>query len=175
MLRETGLRQPVRDWYRTRILTEIGGPQRYTDLIALLGEPNASLPYLLVIELQSVPAALKLRVLLEECAILDSRARHGPDFDGLYIALPALVHLTGRAPATEQDYRLPAGTHAKPICWDIEADDARATLAGVASKELSWGMLFWVALMNGGGADDVIRDWKDVVFATVEGRGYSHS
>jgi hypothetical protein len=80
--------------------------------------------------------------------------------------------MQGRCPEEVLDMILPdgSGTRYAPLVWNVAADDAGQTLEAVASGQLPWGMLFWVALMDGGGEDTVIGRWKEVVTALVSDR-----
>jgi hypothetical protein len=59
------------------------------------------------------------------------------------------------------------GTRHAPLVWNVGEDNAPATLEAVANGQLSWGMLFWVALMAEGQQDAVIARWREVVEQVV--------
>ncbi len=159
-----------RAWLDTRSLPLPGGPERTADLIAALDDVGAAdQPWLLVLEFQAQVDADKLDVTLEEVAVLRSRARHGEDRKGKYNVTAGLVYLRGRCPEAVLDMTLPdgSGTRHAPLVWNVADDDARQALEAVASGRSSWGLLFWVALMAGGGDDALIGRWKEVVAAIV--------
>jgi hypothetical protein len=54
--------------------------------------------------------------------------------------------------------------------WNVGEDTASTAIEAVASGQVSWGMLFWVALMADGGDDANIVRWKEVVAAVVTDR-----
>jgi hypothetical protein len=162
---------PFREWLDTRAIPLPGGPDRTADLVAALDDP-AGQPVLLVFEFQSRHDPNKLDVTLEEAAILRGRARHGDDRKGKYRVLTALIYLQGRCPDELLDMTLPGGfgTRHAPLVWNLEADDAPATLEAVAEGRLSRGMLFWVPLMANGEHAGVVVRWREVVTTVVSDR-----
>ncbi len=173
LLAGKGVALAFRDWLDTRSFPLPGGPDRTADLVAALDDPAAAdKPWLLVLEFQARVDPDKLDVTLEEVAILRSRVRHGEDRKGKYKVLAGLVYLQGRCPEEVLDMTLPdgSGTRYAPLVWNVAADDAGRTLEAVARGEFSWGMLFWVVLMEGGGEDAVISRWEEVVTAMVSDR-----
>lgn len=168
LLEGTGLVLTFQRWFPTGTVPRLQSPERTADSIAVLDDPAApDRPWLLVAEFQTRPEPRKIRVLLEEAAILASRARWGDDRD--YLVMPAMVHLTGRADPAEVDMRSPSGQGLlhKPIIWDVATDDAAAVLERVAAGEASWAMLFWLPLMKGGGEEIIVKRWREVILATV--------
>jgi hypothetical protein len=173
VLAPTGVALRFRDWLDTRTLPLPGGPDRIADLVAALDDPAApDRPALLVLEFQAQHDPDKLDVTLEEAAILRGHARHGDDRKGKYRVLTALVYLRGSCPEGVLDMTLPGGfgTRHAPLLWDVAGDDARVLLDAVAGGAASWGMLFWVPLMAGGGEEAVVGRWKEVVAAVVAER-----
>jgi hypothetical protein len=57
------------------------------------------------------------------------------------------------------------GTRHEPLVWNVAQDSAPAALEAVAAGQLSWGMLFWVPLMHGGGDAATIVRWKELASA----------
>jgi len=165
-----GMSLRFRDWLDTRAFPLPGGPDRTADLVAGLDDPAAEeKPWLMVLEFQAQVDPDKLDVTLKEVAILRSRARHGANRKGKYKVIAGLVYLQGRCPENVLEMTLPsgAGTRHAPLVWNVAEDDAAQTLEAVAEGRLPWGMLFWVALMGGGGEEGVIGRWKEVVLAKV--------
>jgi hypothetical protein len=160
-----------REWLDTRTIPLPGGPERIANLVAALDDP-AGAPALLVFEFQAQHDRDKLDVTLEEAGILRGHARHGPDRQGKYRVLTALVYLQGRCPEAVLDMTLPGGfgTRHAPLVWNVAEDSAPATLEAVPSGSLSWGMLFWVPLMVEGQQDAVIARWREVVVQVVSDR-----
>jgi hypothetical protein len=173
LLAASGLALAFREWLDTRTLPLPGGPERIADLVAALDDPAADdKPWLMVLELQAQVDLDKLDVTLEEVALLRSRTRHGEDRKGKYKVLVGLVYLQGQCPEEVLDMTLPngLGTRHAPLIWNVAGDNAAEMLEAVARGEISWGMLFWIALMAGGGEESVIARWKEVVLARVEDR-----
>jgi hypothetical protein len=171
VLAQRGVALGFRDWLDTRTLPLPGGSERIANLVAALEDPADGLA-LLVFEFQSQHDPDKLDVTLEEVGILRCRARHGTDRQGKYRVLTALVYLVGRCPDAVLDMTLPGGfgTRHAPLVWNLSEDNAPATLEAVARGELSWGMLFWVALMAEGQQPAVIARWREVVVGAVPDR-----
>lgn len=170
LLRPSGRVLDFREWLDTRTLPLPGGPDRIADLVAALDDPAAAdRPWLLVLEFQAQEDPDKLEATLVEASVLRAYARRGPERRGRYCVLCGLVYLRGRCPNGVLDMTVPGGygTRHAPLVWDIDADDAFAALATVAADPSSWGLLFWVPLMAGGGEDAVVSRWREVVEAVV--------
>jgi hypothetical protein len=56
------------------------------------------------------------------------------------------------------------------FAWDVAEDDAAQALGDFESGRTTWGVLFWVALMKGGGDAEVIRRWLRLVQAAPQSR-----
>jgi hypothetical protein len=171
LLAESKVALRFREWLDTRTIPLPGGPERVADLLAAL-EDEEGKPWLLVFEFQSQLDPDKLDVTLEEAGILRGHARHGTDRKGKYRVLTALIYLQGRCPEAVLEMTLPGGfgTRHAPLVWNVGDDSASATLEAVANGLLSWGMLFWVALMAEGEQEGVIAHWREVVTAVVADR-----
>jgi hypothetical protein len=167
----TGAALPFREWLDTRTIPLPGGPDRTADLVAALDDPTGH-SVLVVFEFQSQHDPDKLDVTLEEAGILRGHARHGADRKGKYKVLTALVYLTGRCPDDVLDMTLPGGfgTRHAPLVWNVGEYNAPNTLEAVAGGQQSWGMLFWVPLMDGGQDTAVIARWREVVAQAVTDR-----
>jgi hypothetical protein len=173
VLTGAGLPLVFREWFDTRTIPLPGGPDRIADLVAALDNPVAlDMPWLLVLEFQAQIDPDKLDVTLEEVAVLRARVRHGSEREGRYKVAVGFVYMLDRCVDDSLDMRLPDGSGIRytPRIWNIADDNAAATLEAVASGSLSWGMLFWVPLMAGGGEGAVIARWKEVVTSHVEDR-----
>lgn len=156
---------------RTRVLLPLpGGPDRTADLVAALD--GAGGPTLLVLEFQSEHDPDKLDVTLEEAAVLRCRLRHGDDRKGKYRVLTALVYLQGQCPNAVIDMTLPGegGTRQAALVWNVGDDTATDALDAVAAGRSTWGTLFWVPLMVGGGDGGLITRWRQVVTERVSDR-----
>src|SRR5262249_19654889 len=117
------------------------------------------------------PEAGKIKVLLEEAAMLASRASWGEGRD--YFVLPAMVHLTGEADPRQMDMRTPAGSGLlhRPLLWDVARDNATEILAKAEAGVTPWAMLAWMPLMSGAGEEIIVQRWRDVLEKAVpEGR-----
>jgi hypothetical protein len=173
LLIPTRMSLPFREWLDTRTIPLPGGPERTADLVAALDDPSsADRLALMVFEFQAQADPDKLDVTLEEAGILRARARHGEDRKGKYRVLTALIYLVGRCPDGVIDMTLPGGfgTRHAPLVWNVGEDTASTAIEAVASGQISWGMLFWVALMADGGDDANIARWKEVVVQIVQDR-----
>jgi hypothetical protein len=145
-----------------------GGPARTADLVAALADPATSEPpWLPLLEFQAQEDPDEVDVTLEEVGILRSRARHGDNRKGKYRVLAGIVQLVGRCPEPVVDMVVEGGTWHGPLIWNIEEDDAAAVLEAVMTDTVSWGMLFWVALMTGADSEAVLRRWRELVLAKV--------
>jgi hypothetical protein len=173
LLAGSGLSLVFREWLDTRTIPLPRGSDRTADLVAAFDNsatPDA--PWLMVLEFQAQVDPDKLDVTLEEVAILRSRVRHGPERQGKYRVVAGLVYMRDRSPDDSLDMRLPdgSGTRHAPRIWTVAEDKAAATLETVASGSLSWGMLFWVPLMAGGGEEATIARWKELTSSRIDDR-----
>ncbi|MBI1918326.1 MAG: hypothetical protein HYS12_26845 [Planctomycetes bacterium] len=142
-------------------------------MVAALDNPaTADRPWLMVVEFQAQIDPDKLDATLEEVAILRSRARYGVERNGKYLVVAALVYLRDRCPEDVLDMTFPDGTGTRhaPLVWNVAEDHAAPALEAVAAGQMSWGMLFWLPLMAGGGNESAVARWKEVVAATVPDR-----
>ncbi|MFO0824625.1 MAG: hypothetical protein U0792_16155 [Gemmataceae bacterium] len=142
-------------------------------MVAALDDPkSADAPWLFVLEFQAQHDRDKLEVTLEEVAILRSRVRHGADRQGRYKVAAGLIYLRDRSREDNLDMRFPdgSGTCHVPRIWNVGIDDGATDVEGVAAGSLSWGLLFWIPLMVGGGDDDTITEWKEAVSSRVADR-----
>jgi hypothetical protein len=159
---------PFKEWADTRTLAQPGRTERTADLVAWLEEPAApDSPWLLLLEFQAQHDPEKLDVTLEMAARLRVHARHGQDRRARFRVMTGLIYLQGRCPETLLDMTLPEGfgTRHQPLIWNIEEEEAEATLTAVVAGQVSWGMLFWVPLMAGGDAVALIARWKETIMA----------
>jgi hypothetical protein len=162
-----------REWLDTRTLPLPGGPDRTADLVAALDDPAAAdRPWLMVVEFQAQLDPDKLEATLEEVALLRSRARHGEQRKGKYKVVAALVYLRDRGPEDVLDMTFPdgAGTRHAPLIWNVAEDNAASALEAIAAGQLSWGMLFWLPLMAGGGEESAVARWKEVSATVLDRR-----
>jgi hypothetical protein len=159
-----------REWLDTRTLPLPGGPDRAADLVAAL-EPESD-PSLLVLEFQNRHDADKLDTSLEVAGVLRARVRYGPNREGRYRVLTALVYLKGRCPDAVLDMTVAGGfgTRHAPLVWNVCDDGASAALDAVTSGTAPWGLLFWVPLMAGADSDALVHRWREVTLARVESR-----
>jgi hypothetical protein len=142
-------------------------------LVAALDDPSApDNPWLLVLEFQAQVDPDKVDVTLEEVAVLRCRARHGPNRQSKYKVTAELIYLLGIAPMERLDMTLPdgSGTWHAPLVWNVGSNVAVDTLEAVANGRAPSGLLFWIALMAGGGGEPVIRRWREVVAAAIPDR-----
>jgi hypothetical protein len=57
------------------------------------------------------------------------------------------------------------GTRHAPLVWNLEEDSADTAFASVAAGQATWGLLFWIPLMQGGGEVATIARWRELASA----------
>jgi hypothetical protein len=172
LLSGLAVRLRFREWVDTRTTPRPGDPDRTADRVAaLIDESAPDRPWLLVLEFQAQHDPDKLDVTLAEAGQLRVGVRHGEDRRGKYNVLAALVYLRGHCPEAVLDMTLPGGlgTRHAPLVWNVAADSASNTLEAVAGGSTTWGMLFWLPLMQEGSDPAVIQRWGELA-AAVPGR-----
>ncbi len=114
----------------------------------------------------------KLDVMLAEVARLRIELRHGDDRRGKYRVIPGLVYLRGRCPdeVLEMTIGPNCGVRLAPIVWNVAADSLEATLEGIRTGKLSWGMLFWAPLMAGADEPGLIQNWRELAAGVSDNR-----
>jgi hypothetical protein len=156
----------------TRTTPLPGQRDRTADKVAILEDPKEpAQPWLLLWEFQARHDAEKLDVTFVEADRLRTDFRHGPERKDKYKVLTALVYLTGVCPESELN-RLAGGFGSlhRPLIWNVGEDQALAVLDEAAAEQSLWGLLFWVALMRGGGVPGTIARWVEVVTQVAPGR-----
>jgi hypothetical protein len=172
LLSGLAVRLRFREWVDTRTTPRPGDPDRTADRVAaLIDESAPDRPWLLVLEFQAQHDPDKLDVTLAEAGQLRVSVRHGEDRRGKYNVLAALVYLRGRCPQGVLDMTLPGGfgTRHAPLVWNVADAVAGPSLASLAAGEATWGILFWIPLMQGGGDSATIARWRELA-AGVPGR-----
>jgi hypothetical protein len=168
LLRSTSHTAIVQRWIDTRSLPLPGGPDRTADLVAELRFDDGRL-VLLIWELQAQIDAAKWGVTLEEAAILHNRLRD--DSGQPYCVLTALVYLREQCPARELTLTVgDFGTRHRPLLWEVASDDAVEAVTALETGSEEWGWLYWVPLMAGGDAPELIARWRAVLTALVADR-----
>jgi len=167
-----GLSFLFRELYETRTTPLPGQRDRTADKVVILDDPaQPAQPWLLLWEFQASHDPEKLDVTLVEAARLRTDFRYGPDRKDKYKVLTALIYLTGICPEGELNMRAgDFGTLHRPLVWNIAEEQALQALDDVAEGRSSWGLLFWISLMHGGGEPATITRWMEVVTRTVPGR-----
>ncbi len=171
--RIAGLSLRFHQWEESRTTPVPGERDRTADKVAVLHDAAApERPWLLLAEFQAQHDADKLDVTLTEAARLRFAVRHGEDRRGRYRVLTALVYLRGACPDESLDMTTPSGlgTRHAPVIWNVADDRADATLDELAAGQTTWGILFWVPLMAGGGDALIIERWKELAGALPEAR-----
>ena len=149
-----------------------GGLDRTADRMLVLSDEAApQQPWLLAVEFQARHDEDKLDSTLVEVAQLRARARHGPDGKGKYKVLAGLVYLTGVCPEGVLDMTLTsgAGTRHAALVWNLARDSAVAALEELEAGATTWGILFWLPLMQGAGERDLVRRWLDLTRLAPQG------
>jgi hypothetical protein len=139
-----------------------GGLERTADRVFVLAdEADRAQPWLLVGEFQSAHDEDKLDTTLVEVAQFRARARHGPDGKGKYKLLAGLVYLVGECPQSVLDMTLTSGlgTRHAALVWNVASDHAAAALDELEVGAVTWGILFWVPLMQGADDRELVRRW----------------
>ena len=149
-----------------------GGLDRTADRVFVLSDEAApQQPWLLAAEFQTRHDEDKLDSTLVEVAQLRARARHGPDGKGKYKVLAGLVYLTGVCPEGVLDMTLTsgAGTRHAALVWNVARDSAAAALDELEAGATTWGILFWLPLMQGAGDRDLVRRWLGLTRLAPQG------
>lgn len=158
----TGLTLVFRRWLPTRGLPLPGGPDRDADRVA--DDANApERPWLLIFENQAQHDPDKPKVLQLEALVFLNHAKDTDRGGGELRPLPVFVYLRGECPRAGVEVRTPTGCGfvGTPAVWEVARDDAAECLAKLARGEVSWGALFWVPLMAGGGA--AAAEWRGLL------------
>ncbi len=154
-------------WLDTTTLAFPGEPDRVCDTVAEFAPRDGEGPRrLLDVESQSEPHADMLERLGEYAYRLRRGQRYGAGQEGKYQVVSVLLNLTGPAQRSELDMREAdldgAGLHQRVVLVTFAEEDAAATLAGIASGELSRGLLPWIPLMRGGEEPTIIMEWRSL-------------
>jgi hypothetical protein len=152
-------------WLDTTTLAFPGGPGRICDTVAEFEPPADEEPRrLLDVEAQSQPHADMLERLGEYAYRLRRSLRYGEKPARKYQVVSVLLNLTGPEQTPELDMRQPelddAGAHLVVVQVTFTTEDAALTLAGIASGELSRGVLPWIPLMQGGDEEGIMVEWR---------------
>lgn len=160
-------------WVDSRTTPLPGERDLTADRVAVLTDAaNPAQPWLLLMEFQAQHDLDKLDVTLAEVGRLRCEVRHGDDRKGKYQVVAAFVYLVGQCPAWVLDMTVDGqrGTRHETLCWNVAEESAEAALEALAAGEESWGLLYWIPLMQGGSEPSVIARWRDLVSALPEAR-----
>jgi hypothetical protein len=162
--RIAGLAADFMRWFPTKGVPLPGGPERDADLVSLC-KAEAGVTPLLIWEFQSRHDPGKIAVLTLETMIFACNAGGAAEPGAPLLPVPVLVYLAGECPQRELGLITPNGfgVIGKPVVWEMAKDSARETLAELRRGETTWGSLFWVPLMQGGGDEGVIDDWLSLL------------
>jgi hypothetical protein len=129
---------------------------------AAAGRPGE--PWVLVAESQTEPTGDDLERLMEYMFRFRRERRPSADPRLKYLMGGVILNLTGPRQPDTLAMPLPGmaefGVGGRVVRVALREEDAAATMARVASGELSRCVLPWVALMRGGGEPAVIEEWK---------------
>jgi hypothetical protein len=165
LLREQGTPLGFAELKDTRTTPKPGGLDRTADHLFVLADADKpSQPWLLVGEFQAEHDEDKLDTTLVEVAQFRAKMRHGVDGKGKYKVLAGLIYLAGECPLSVLDMTLTTGvgTRHAALVWNVASDSADAALDEFEAGKITWGILFWVALMKGGGKRDLVRRWREL-------------
>jgi hypothetical protein len=160
--RQQGTRLGFVELHESRTTPRPGGLDRTADRAFVLADENSpEQPWLLVAEFQLLHDEDKLDTTLVEVAQFRARERHGPDRKGKYKVLAGLVYLVGECPGSVLNMTLTggAGTRHTALVWNVAADSAAAALDELEGGAITWGILFWIALMKGAAERELVRRW----------------
>jgi hypothetical protein len=151
-----------RGWLDTRTLPFPGDPERSCDTVAWLSDPDPAVEWAIPVEFCIEPDGTLFGRLLVYLGQLWLEVRP-TDAGGERFAVGAVVvNLTGRG-QTSRTMRLlqtEIGTSLTVAERNLADEDAAATLAAIAAGTLSRCVLPWVPLMQRGGEDGIIQQWK---------------
>lgn len=173
LLRETDESLSFGREFDTRTNPIPGHPERTADYAAVLtGAGHSEEPVLLVFEFQSRHDPDKLDTTFLEAGLYRNYARHGPERKGKFNVQAALIYLKGACPERTLNMGLGGGSGSRHTClvWNVAADSATTTLDDLSAGHITWGNLFWLPLLAGGGDATVIARWKEMVAALVADR-----
>lgn len=164
-----------RDWADTTTVAFPGEPDRVCDTVAEFAPREGEGPRrLLDVEFQAEPHPDMLERLGEYTYRLRRELRHGPGGDRKYRVVSVLLNLTGAPQQAELDMREDdldgAGAHLRVVQFTLRDEDAAATLARIASGDLSRRVLPWIPLMHGAGEAGMIEEWKRLALEEPDGR-----
>ncbi|HYT92004.1 MAG TPA: hypothetical protein VEL76_25035 [Gemmataceae bacterium] len=121
-------------------------------------------PWIMVAEFQTEPRNDDLERCWEYALRFRRERRPSSDARLKYFVGGVLLNLTGPRQSDSLTMSMPGmpgfGLGSRVERMAVREEDAAATLARVASGELSRCVLPWVALMRGGGTSAVIEEWK---------------
>jgi hypothetical protein len=160
--REQGKQLQFLELGESRTTPRPGGLDRTADRVFVLADEDHLPPlWLLVAEFQGQPDEDKLDTTLVEVAQLRATARYGADRKGKYKVLAGLVYLVGECPQNVLDMTLTsgAGTRHAALVWNVGNDSASAALDELEAERITWGILFWVALMKRASDRELVRRW----------------
>ncbi|HEX5268960.1 MAG TPA: hypothetical protein VFW33_00670 [Gemmataceae bacterium] len=152
-------------WLDTR--TAPAPPETELTCDALAEFANAARPeepWVLVAESQTEPTGDDLERLMEYLLRFRRERRPSSDARLKYLVGGVILNLTGPRQPDTLAMPLPGltefGFGGRVVRLAVREEDAAATLARIASGELSRCVLPWVALMKGSGEPAVIEEWK---------------
>lgn len=152
-------------WLDTRTAPQLPEGELTCDALAefaTAGRPE--IPWIFVTEFQTEPKEDDLERALEYMLRFRRERRPSSDRRLKYLVGGLLLSLTGPAQPDLLAMPLPGmaefGLGGRVVRMALREEDAAATLARVASEELSRCVLPWVSLMRGGGQSAIIEEWK---------------
>ncbi|MGH7174422.1 MAG: hypothetical protein ACRELG_29500 [Gemmataceae bacterium] len=152
-------------WLDTRTAPPPPESELTCDVLAeFLARGRPEEPWVLVIEFQTEPRSDDLERALEYALRFRRERRPARDKQRKYLVGGVLLNLTGPPQADVLSMPLPGlpefGLAGRVVRLAVREEDAAATLARVASGELSSCVLPWVVLMRGSGEPATIEEWK---------------
>jgi hypothetical protein len=153
------------DWLDTRTAPSPPESELTCDVLAeFQAKDRPEEPWVFVVEFQTEPRGDDVERALEYA--LRFRRERRPTWDARlkYLVGGVLLNLTGPSQSDALVMPMPGmmeyGLSSRVVRLAVREEDAVATLARVASEELSRCVLPWVALMQGSGEPATIEEWK---------------
>ncbi len=164
LLHEEPASPRFRGWLDTRTLPFPGDPERICDTVAWLSDPDPAVEWAIPVEFCIEPDGSLFGRLLVYLGQLWLEVRP-TDVGGERFAVGAIVvNLTGHGQTSRTMRFLQTEIHTSLTVAErnLADEDAEATLAHIATGTLPRCVLPWIPLMQRGGEDGIIQQWKDL-------------
>ncbi len=160
-------------WLDTRGVVLPGESDQTADTVARLEDPaSGGMPWVVPIEFQIAPDPEMFGRFLEFLGKLWRTFRPDVERGSRYCLGAVVVNLTGRGDASRLMEWAEAGLKLELRLAErnLSQIDAAATLDAIADGKVTQAVLPWIALMQGGGEDGIIKRWKELAGAEPDSR-----